>query len=65
MEEAEALCDRVAIISKGLLRCIGTQRELKERYGQGYRLTLNFKEEGSQSIQESSESITLAVMRYL
>lgn len=25
MEEAEALCDRIGIINKGLLRCIGTQ----------------------------------------
>ncbi len=44
MEEAEALCDRIGIINKGILRCLGTQNYLKERFGQGYRLTLNFKE---------------------
>lgn len=44
MEEAEALCDRIGIINHGLLRCAGTQKELKEKFGQGYRLTVNFKE---------------------
>ena len=29
MEEAEALCDRIGIINKGLLRCVGTQKYLK------------------------------------
>jgi ABC-type multidrug transport system ATPase subunit len=43
MEEAEALCDKIGIINKGQLRCLGTQKVLKERFGQGYRLTINFK----------------------
>ncbi len=29
MEEAEVLCDRVGILSKGQLRCIGSINELK------------------------------------
>ena len=43
MEEAEALCDRVGIISKGELKCIGSTPELKELYGEGYRLHLSFQ----------------------
>lgn len=51
MEEAEALCDRIGIINKGLLRCVGTQKELKSKFGKGYRLTINFKEwRGEQTI---------------
>lgn len=44
MDEAEALCDRIGIINKGLLRCVGTQKELKEKFGKGYRLTVSMKE---------------------
>lgn len=42
MEEAEALCDRIGIISKGDLKCIGTTQELKDSFGEGYRLHINF-----------------------
>ena len=34
MEEAERLCDRVAIVDKGLIVAEGTRRELVERIGQ-------------------------------
>ena len=32
MGEADLLCDRVGIMVKGTMRCIGTPQELKERY---------------------------------
>jgi ABC-type multidrug transport system ATPase subunit len=41
MEEAEALCDRVAIFTDGELRTIGTANELKARHGKGYKLTIS------------------------
>ena len=41
MDEAEALCDRVGIISSGKLRCVGTPNYLKKKYGRGYTLTIN------------------------
>ncbi|KAJ3140474.1 hypothetical protein HK101_003473 [Irineochytrium annulatum] len=41
MEEAEVLCQRIAIMSKGHLRCVGPQYRLKELYGAGIRLTLS------------------------
>jgi len=40
MEEAEALCNRVAIQIRGQLRCIGTPRHLKMRYACGYKLEI-------------------------
>jgi len=43
MEEAEVLCDRVAIISEGTMRCIDTPAELKARSGAGYNLTISHK----------------------
>lgn len=41
MEEAEALCTRVGIMVKGQLRCIGSPQHLRNKYGSGYRLTIN------------------------
>ncbi|TPX33896.1 hypothetical protein SmJEL517_g03315 [Synchytrium microbalum] len=38
MEEAEVLCQRIGIMTSGILRCIGTPAELKKRYGAGFRL---------------------------
>jgi len=40
MEEADILSDRIAVISEGSLRCVGTGLYLKNRYGDGYRLTV-------------------------
>ena len=41
MEEAEVLCGRIGIVSGGRLRCLGTQLRLKNRFGDGYKLTLS------------------------
>jgi hypothetical protein len=38
MEEAEALCQRLAIMKLGQLTCIGTPQHLKAVHGKGYRL---------------------------
>jgi len=40
LEEAEALCHRMVIMINGRARCIGTARQLKERYGGGMELQI-------------------------
>ncbi|KAG0369838.1 hypothetical protein BGZ54_008736, partial [Gamsiella multidivaricata] len=40
MEEADALSDRIAILSKGELQTLGSSLFLKNRFGVGYRLSL-------------------------
>ncbi|XP_054454695.1 ATP-binding cassette sub-family A member 5 isoform X1 [Anoplopoma fimbria] len=45
MEEAEAVCDRVAILVSGQLRCIGSIQHLKGKYGRGYILEVKLREE--------------------
>lgn len=40
MEEADELCDRVCIITKGRFRAIDTPQGLKDRFGNGYVLIL-------------------------
>uniref|UniRef100_K7FJW7 Cholesterol transporter ABCA5 n=1 Tax=Pelodiscus sinensis TaxID=13735 RepID=K7FJW7_PELSI len=44
MEEAEAVCDRVAILVSGQLRCIGSVQHLKSKYGKGYFLEMKLNE---------------------
>ncbi|XP_051925524.1 ATP-binding cassette sub-family A member 5 [Hippocampus zosterae] len=45
MEEAEAVCDRVAILVSGRLRCLGSIQHLKAKYGRGYGLELKLGED--------------------
>ncbi|KMZ69207.1 ABC transporter A family member 2 [Zostera marina] len=42
MEEADILGDRIAIMAKGKLRCIGTSIRLKSRFGTGYIANVSF-----------------------
>lgn len=41
MEEADVLCNRVGIIREGKIITLGSQAELKARYGGGYHLFIN------------------------
>ncbi|KAJ3261112.1 hypothetical protein HK103_006421 [Boothiomyces macroporosus] len=40
MEEAEVCCQKVGIMAKGHLKCLGTPAALKENYGYGYKLSI-------------------------
>ncbi|CAF0889943.1 unnamed protein product [Didymodactylos carnosus] len=42
MDEADLLGDRIAIISSGELRCVGTSMFLKRKYAEGYNLIVEF-----------------------
>ncbi|KAL5724972.1 ATP-binding cassette sub- A member 2 [Ranunculus cassubicifolius] len=42
MEEADILGDRIAIMAKGRLRCIGTSIRLKSRFGTGFIANVSF-----------------------
>ena len=41
MEEADVLCNRIGIVTDGILRCVGPQIRLKTIYGGGYHLFIN------------------------
>ncbi|KAM3920831.1 ABC-type organic anion transporter ABCA8-like [Leptodactylus fuscus] len=56
MEEAEAVCDRVAIMVSGKLRCIGSIQQLKSRFGKGYFLEIKVKD--SQNVDEIHQEMT-------
>ena len=36
-------CDRIGIILKGKIRCLGSQYKLKNNYGKGFKLCINLK----------------------
>ncbi|KAK6123285.1 hypothetical protein DH2020_042962 [Rehmannia glutinosa] len=42
MEEADILSDRIGIMAKGRLRCIGTSIRLKSRFGTGFITNIRF-----------------------
>ncbi|CAI9112234.1 OLC1v1012651C1 [Oldenlandia corymbosa var. corymbosa] len=42
MEEADALSDRIGILAKGKLQCIGTPIRLKSKFGAGFVTTIRF-----------------------
>ena len=43
MEEADVLADRISVIVKGKLKCIGSSFYLKQTYGEGHRILINLK----------------------
>ncbi|XP_012893511.1 PREDICTED: ATP-binding cassette sub-family A member 9 [Dipodomys ordii] len=43
MVEAEAVCDRVAIMVSGRLRCLGSPQHLKSKFGNDYLLEMKVK----------------------
>eukprot|EP00003_Mantamonas_plastica_P027264 TRINITY_DN5807_c0_g1_i2.p1 TRINITY_DN5807_c0_g1~~TRINITY_DN5807_c0_g1_i2.p1 ORF type:complete len:496 (+),score=189.23 TRINITY_DN5807_c0_g1_i2:1108-2595(+) len=51
MEEADILGDRIVIMSKGRLSCIGTSLHLKNKFGAGYSMTVLAKEESMEDIK--------------
>ncbi|GMT02397.1 hypothetical protein PENTCL1PPCAC_24570, partial [Pristionchus entomophagus] len=55
MEECEALCTRIAILDKGKIRCIGSKQHLKNKFGEGFSLTMKFAT--TQQAEESQEFI--------
>jgi ABC-type multidrug transport system ATPase subunit len=60
MEEADALCSRIAIMARGKLRAVGTQLHLKRRYGDGYRVALTLAGPASAAAPGALEALEAA-----
>lgn len=54
MEEADALCNRVGIITKGVLRTVAPQVTLKKVYGGGYRVSISVTREERKLVDRNS-----------
>nr|XP_014341682.1 PREDICTED: ATP-binding cassette sub-family A member 5 [Latimeria chalumnae] len=57
MEEAEAVCDRVAIMVSGQLRCIGSIQHLKSKYGKSYHLEVKPSENVELQLEDLNREI--------
>ena len=49
MEEADALCGRIAIMAYGKMRCLGTSLHLKDKFGEGYKIVVSYQEGASKT----------------
>ena len=58
MEEADVLADRVGIMAKGELQCLGLSSELKSRYGEGYTFQLTTPFKTLESYEKVKEFVT-------
>uniref|UniRef100_A0AAF5RWN1 ABC transporter domain-containing protein n=2 Tax=Wuchereria bancrofti TaxID=6293 RepID=A0AAF5RWN1_WUCBA len=63
MEECEILCNRIAIMNHGQLRCVGSIQHLKHRFGEGYTLTIRLSTNESISKVQSFMETLLPVAR--
>lgn len=43
MDECEAVCDRLTIMARGYMQCIGNTQHLKSLYGQGFIILIKLK----------------------
>uniref|UniRef100_H3B6E5 ATP binding cassette subfamily A member 5 n=1 Tax=Latimeria chalumnae TaxID=7897 RepID=H3B6E5_LATCH len=59
MDEADILADRKAVISKGVLKCIGSSMFLKRKWGVGYLLSMFVNESCD------ADSVTLLVKQHM
>jgi ATP-binding cassette, subfamily A (ABC1), member 3 len=52
MEECEALCTRLAIMVNGEFKCLGSTQHLKNKFGEGFVLTMKLKRSSSENESE-------------
>ncbi|KAG2656983.1 hypothetical protein PVAP13_1KG119500 [Panicum virgatum] len=63
MEEAEALCDRIGISAYGRLRCTGTSKELKAKYGGTFVFTVTAAAGEDEAVEQLVRSISPTAKR--
>lgn len=60
MEEADILSDRIGIMAKGRLRCIGTSIRLKSQFGTGFIANVSFSETNQGTSTGLDTSMTMS-----
>ncbi|KAK3091975.1 hypothetical protein FSP39_024134 [Pinctada imbricata] len=58
MEEADALCTRIAIMVNGKMECIGASQHLKYKFGSGYLLEVKLRHYSHLSDEQVAEQMT-------
>jgi len=57
MEEADAVCSRIAIMTSGALQCIGNGMHLKQRFGTGYSIIVTLYEQEDASLESGAVGV--------
>ncbi|XP_050926506.1 LOW QUALITY PROTEIN: glucosylceramide transporter ABCA12 [Lates calcarifer] len=65
LDEAEVLSDRIAFLERGGLKCCGSPLYLKDKLGQGYKLTLTKKMQNPESEQIDSAELKLFIQAHV
>ncbi|XP_049855750.1 phospholipid-transporting ATPase ABCA3 isoform X1 [Schistocerca gregaria] len=55
MEECEALCTKLAIMVNGQFQCLGSSQHLKNKFAEGYTLTVKLKKPRKENHMQDSE----------
>ncbi|XP_066260323.1 phospholipid-transporting ATPase ABCA3-like [Euwallacea similis] len=63
MEECEALCTRLAVMVNGNFKCLGSTQHLKNKFAEGYTLTVKIKKpkDSSATMHASTEPIKMFI----
>ena len=56
MEEAEALCNKIAIMINGRIKCLGSAQHLKQKFLGGYTLTMSCNINASEAAIDETQT---------
>lgn len=62
MEEAEALCSKIAIMVNGEFKCLGSLQHLKNKYGDGFTLLVRIGSK-NKNIEDFIDSLTKSLAK--
>jgi ATP-binding cassette, subfamily A (ABC1), member 1 len=69
MEECEALCTKLAIMSRGQFQCFGSVQHLKSKYGQGYGLIMKCRRrirgQSEENTSHDNDDVTKRVEEFM
>ncbi|KAG7227448.1 hypothetical protein INR49_005262 [Caranx melampygus] len=65
LDEAEVLSDRIAFLERGGLKCCGSPVYLKDKLGQGYKLTLTKKMQSRESKQTDDADLKAFIQAHV
>ena len=65
MAECESLCSRLGIMVSGQFRCLGSVQHLRNKYAQGYSLTIKVKREQLMADRHYLEKVQQAVEKVI
>lgn len=54
MQECEILCDRLTILVKGDMKCIGTKEHLKKKFAEGYSLKVRLRQLSTEDVSQDN-----------